>query len=1506
MYCKYTTVTFELFFPFSVTEHEIHQGLDLSKYPDTQVLCYIRHFTNIETNIDDKSAGMFVDIINVDDTVTIDREAEALRKKLHQCVLAKLNINNVKRYDTTWRGKAIEECLCEEHSSYLNTFCTDFIADMKRLIDGSNLTGKHIQTCCQEVLHHASFAQRKCELFHGRTKEVSAIKEYLINCNDSSSPLIVTSQSGYGKTALLAHVASQIHAWFNDKCVLILRLMGTSPQSSDILNTFKSIVDQICFIYGCKPVYTDKQIVTPGERKRFFSQLLGTVSKSKKNLPLIIVLDAVDQLHDNFDAFNMSWLPRKLPENVFMIVSMLSNRYRCLENTKKRISDPHKYIEIKHLSQQSADEVIKSFLSSQNRCLTQDQTDLVRKSFSTSKQPLLLKLLLDNAKLWNSYTQVEDITLLPSVCDAIKKLFSNLEIKYGKVFISNTLGYITCSPGGLSNIEMEDVLSCDNSVLSEVYQYHDPPLEDIIRIPSLMWSRLQYALREYLATRQVDDKTVVTWYHRLFWETAEEVYLYSQVRRKVLHSALADLFLQEDGIQKTVSLRQRDKIMINVDRCVQPQHLISRNKRKLNILPYHLYQAGRNEELKSHCLVNFKWLYTTLKAFESVDIAKDYKTWFEKDEFKYDHEVELINKLLSINTMLLWRAPNTFAFHVVDKLCSFTEGYPMLGQMVSDAVQWTKISKYPQLVPTHPIYCQGIDGPITFESVIGGDVIICDNETTIVCLWSENYAEGSWLMFLELGSMNIVECVNVDFINNICVNRNKNMVAISGPECLKVYETKSGDQIHYFKSSLLKKPFCHIIVDALALSTNGKYCASVYCCEYEVQKRPKHRNQHILHIVDMEQVKVCFSTTLETSEQDVVMHFVCNDTKLLICDSTGYSLYSVTESQLISKTAIAGELLTHLSELLSEPDMLVGVVLSKNTFHMIWVTCESGNFDTLAHIETSNSMVPFGLQCKSDGTMCVIGLCCFKGGPETSAICLIDRDDKNPHVYITVPSEKGKQASCLLILPDWTYGVVGWNNGDITIISIAQQQTVYCVSLVEQNLKQMILNTRLNEIYTISTRNDFKIWDVDSLICLAEQKRNNNLLENPDEEYPHCIRCLDGRVECGSMAVLDDCIITANDSQEPIFYKLNTGSRHSKRTSQFHTICTQTAFSKLLSKSRSKQKPPFIITSLENEVLAFQTSLHDGKVVCITQGYDEPRVVSQKHFSGGCTWCITTVPATDDDASGRQSQLAVMTSDGTLAVYNIPYLHQKFRLSIPDINQALYNTKSHEHVVKDTKCNCLHHVEMYATFDGTYCLILYPAHNQTTSGMAVDLVDLEHNVYIKRCNVSCSIPWKLSQINACFLMLTSMSSDELQILLPSELKKARHANVTYCGLIQTGNPISHDGMLGIELIKKSSQEYLQIWNTNTLELTQELSGDFSTFDLISADISSNHKYIVTTNYQGQITVLSIATGEALCRFGTPSVDKVFFNPSCTHVVVQAWNGPKQTCLIFKLVHLDSC
>ena len=63
-------------------------------------------------------------------------------------------------------------------------------------------------------------------------------------------------------------------------------------------------------------------------------------------------------------------------------------------------------------------------------------------------------------------------------------------MKHGKVFVAHSLAYLTVSKGGLSESELDDVLSLDDEVLNSVYTFWEPPIR---RIPPNMWTRYQFS-----------------------------------------------------------------------------------------------------------------------------------------------------------------------------------------------------------------------------------------------------------------------------------------------------------------------------------------------------------------------------------------------------------------------------------------------------------------------------------------------------------------------------------------------------------------------------------------------------------------------------------------------------------------------------------------------------------------------------------------------------------------------------------------------------------------------------------------------------------------------------------------------------------------------------------------------------------------------------------------------------------------------------------------------------
>lgn len=66
--------------------------------------------------------------------------------------------------------------------------------------------------------------------------------------------------------------------------------------------------------------------------------------------------------------------------------------------------------------------------------------------------------------------------------------------------------YLHLSTLGLTENEMIDLISLDDEVLTDVFQYHAPPLR---RLPAVLWARIRSSIQEYIVTREANGGKVV-------------------------------------------------------------------------------------------------------------------------------------------------------------------------------------------------------------------------------------------------------------------------------------------------------------------------------------------------------------------------------------------------------------------------------------------------------------------------------------------------------------------------------------------------------------------------------------------------------------------------------------------------------------------------------------------------------------------------------------------------------------------------------------------------------------------------------------------------------------------------------------------------------------------------------------------------------------------------------------------------------------------------------------
>ncbi|XP_045162803.2 NACHT and WD repeat domain-containing protein 2-like [Mercenaria mercenaria] len=686
----------------SVTEAEIFNGI--LKLPDSAAdhcLCFVRIIEDITSHLDHDKAWRFIDVLT-SDSRSLDSEAQTILSRLRdEKIVEKLHDTNISRNTVKWSEK--DGINREDHDSYLRTFKDSFFNSMVDKIDKAVKKQRSLimDELYIEVLQHLNMANERCSMFHGREDILIDIKCYLNQ--QMEDPIILYGQSGCGKTSIMAQTAKMVPSILQN-AVVVLRFLGTSPDSSNLRRLLHSLCEQIAVCYDKDRTSVPEEFE---ELKDLFPELLKLASKEK---PLVIILDSLDQLARDHNAYKLHWVPRKLPPFVKFFISTYTEASELI-TTLRNVYLKTSFIHVPVFSQELSGQVLKAWLKKNNRTLTDNQFSLIEKAFIKCTLPLFVKLTYDQVLVWRSYAPLDQCILSYTVQQSIETLFSHLEKKHGTVLVTRALAYVTASMTGISETELEDLLSLDDDVLTNVFQIHIPPLR---RIPPLLWVRIRHDISQYLVDKEVDEVRSFFWYHRQFFETAEKCYLSEEKFKQEIHSLMADYYLGKwVGVKKPFRYTPQQMKRVGAtspeseaDRKISAQPMIYSqdtdelnvryNKRKLNKLPYHLFEADRHQELRSICLLNLEWNQTKLKAVSLQELLLDLAMFGEKDG--------ILHKAMKASQSVLKKFPQTLAMEISGRLLALlqTNARPDEIKLLENSM--TVCARECNLVPYQPCF----------------------------------------------------------------------------------------------------------------------------------------------------------------------------------------------------------------------------------------------------------------------------------------------------------------------------------------------------------------------------------------------------------------------------------------------------------------------------------------------------------------------------------------------------------------------------------------------------------------------------------------------------------------------------------------------------------------------------------------------------------------------------------------------------------------------------------
>ena len=523
------------------------------------------------------------------------------------------------------------------NQTYLKQFCDLFLKHQIELIDKEIATLDQIDHRQQRERLHQDFGDERARVFAGRKPLLAKIARYTNQEGPSKSdqtktkskqqaPLMLIGGGGSGKSALLARAAQETsQREQRSRTVLLQRYIGGVPGTESLLNTLSLLCADIATDYGNPepPVTQNAEDLT-----LTFEVVLGYATAQR---PLIVFLDALDQLNPSDGAWTLEWLPNPLPEHVRIVATVRSD---TAAEQAARCKFPKKIIDVPRLKLSEGRAILKAWLAdkrepwfnagitpSTGRRLTKEQEQKILSVFDQNGLALWIKIVYQEASAWSSWHKPRDlpINIRDLIHDLVEQKLLAQEM-HPRVFTERALAYLTASRFGLSENEIGRALGIDQDVRLE-FQDNEKTLliwDDDQSLPPIMWSRLFFDLRPYLGISEIDGKILMRWFHREFDDVFRGKYLSTIDDRNTIHGVLADVFQTLDH-EARPNETSDDAFFKSSDASDKPR---SAALRRIMEQPWQLAQAGREEELEQ-LMSDFGFCMGKCSANRSADLASD-------------------------------------------------------------------------------------------------------------------------------------------------------------------------------------------------------------------------------------------------------------------------------------------------------------------------------------------------------------------------------------------------------------------------------------------------------------------------------------------------------------------------------------------------------------------------------------------------------------------------------------------------------------------------------------------------------------------------------------------------------------------------------------------------------------------------------------------------------------------------------------------------------------------
>ena len=544
---------------------------------------------------------------------------------------------------------------------------------------------------------HTQFTENHSRLFVGREEILQQIKRYVsersghsisdfedidifarqvggqnknidhIPTPDFSSPIIILGEPGSGKTSLVAYSTKILKKSGN----VVYHFVGAAPSSTSLRATLYRLIQELYYtLNGVEDFTFIPQDLR--ELKALFIKLLSQGDEEsglKLDKPIVIVLDAVNQMDEIGKPWHFDWLPITLRENVKIVISTLPGIYAdALQN----ILPSNNIIRVGELSLYERTEITSAILLQYGKKLNQNQIKYLI-SKKDSSRPLFLAGACEELRVFGDYDRLgEKIQSLPeTIPQLFIEILSRLERDFGQTLVQAALSLIACSRGGLYEDELRVILeNWDTSIT---------PITAEKKLTQTIWTRLERGLRAFLQPTEKNTRARIDFFHEQFLIAVRKKYLSPDSLNANVYHYNAPVSLYKKSHLKLV-----EYFMFSADPREDKSWNSEGSFRGLSELPYHLTKS--EEWIKCiDTLTDLGFIEAKGKIGQIFDLVQEYLNVLESpnllagehDNYKvaiYRKRILEYHQFISSNCYVLHMRPHltfSIAINLPTKLSPF-------------------------------------------------------------------------------------------------------------------------------------------------------------------------------------------------------------------------------------------------------------------------------------------------------------------------------------------------------------------------------------------------------------------------------------------------------------------------------------------------------------------------------------------------------------------------------------------------------------------------------------------------------------------------------------------------------------------------------------------------------------------------------------------------------------------------------------------------------------------